>query len=359
MEDSNNLFLNVNARCRVANTRCRVAAVKFRRRLFMPAALLFLLAAHTSPASAVARQDAARARITTASGVRVRVHPDAGAVESAKLALGVVVEELERSPDKAKVGATEDYWYMVAAPGGAKGWVFGGLTAPFDPARREEIYRRIADERLANKTASFADLVDLVHFLDRAAKEVTRPEALAELEFARLSALARSLSSIPIEQRDNPTYKQWTTERDSEIVYSEPAGQWYVRADLLWDLQKKYPNLPVAERVAWEAAETPLPGECETDLGCTLFYASATHGNYLKLYPRGPHADAALDAIAETFKYVTDDIRGTDHVYQVAAEEKADFKKTLATLREQLTSAASPKSAQLLKQLDEIERHFR
>jgi hypothetical protein len=132
-----------------------------------------------------------------------------------------------------------------------------------------------------------------------------------------------------------------------------------VRADLLWDLQKKYREFPVAERVAWEAAETPLPGECETDLGCALFYASATHGNYLKLYPRGPHADAALDAIAETFKYVTDDIRGTNHVYEVAAEEKADFKKTLATLREQLTSAASPKSAQLLKELDEIERHFR
>jgi hypothetical protein len=342
-----------------ANTRRRAAAVTFRRLLFMPVALFFLLAAHSAFAVAVARQAAGRSRITTASGVRVRERPDTGAGESARLSLGVVVEELEQSKDKAKVGTAEDYWYLVAAPGGVKGWVFGGLTAPFDAARREEIYRRIAVERLDNKATSFSDLADLVRFLDRATKEVTRRDALAELELARLSALARSLSSIPIEQHDNPTYKQWTTERDSEIVYSEPSGQWYVRASLLWDLQKKYRDLPVAERAAWEAAQTPLPGECEGDLGCTLFYASATHGKYLKLYPRGAHADAALDAVAEVFNAVVEDIRGTNHAYAVAAEEKADFKKTVATLREQLTPVASPKAVRLLKQLDEIARRFR
>jgi hypothetical protein len=325
----------------------------------MRGALLALLLIAASLASASRAQDTQRLRITTASGVRVRAQPDTGAGETAKLPVGVVLNELEHSREKAKVGGSEDYWYLVSAPDGAKGWVFGGLTAPFDAARREEIYRSIAAERLGNKSASFADLADLVRFLDRVTKEVTRRDAVAELELARLSALARSLSAIPADQHENPTYKQWTAERDKEIVYSEPSGQWYVRADLLWDLQKKYADLPVAERIAWEAAETPLPGECEGDLGCTLYYASATHGNYLKLYPRGAHAAAALDAVAETFKYVTDDVRGTEHVYQVQPDEKADFKKTLATLREQLTPVGSPKSAALLKQLEEIERHFR
>ena len=322
-------------------------------------AFVLLFAASAAAAFAQGASGTVAQRITTASGVRVRERPDTSTDELARLQVGVVVDELERSQEKTKVGASEDYWYLVAAPGGVKGWVFGGLTAPFDAARREEIYQSIASERLANKAASFADLTDLVRFLDRAAKEVTRRDALAELEFARLNALGRSLSSIPIEQHENPTYKQWTTERDSEIVYSEPSGQWYVRASLLWELQKKYRDLSVAERIAWEAAETPLPGECEGDLGCTLFYASATHGRYLKLYPRGAHADAALDAVAEVFNAVVEDIRGSNHVYEVAAEEKADFKKTLATLREQLTPAASPKAARLLKQLDEIAGHFR
>src|SRR5256714_8324530 len=321
-------------------------------------AFVLLFAASAAPADAQGASGAVAQRITTASGVRVRERPDTSTDELARLQVGVVVDELERSQEKTKVGASEDYWYLVAAPGGVKGWVFGGLTAPFDAVRREEIYRRIADERLANASA-FADVADLVRFLDRAAKEVARRDALAELEFARLSALERSLSSIPIGEMDKSPYKQWTTARAAEIVYSEPAGQWYVRADLFWDLQKKYADLPVAERIAWAAAETPLPGECGTDLGCTLFYASATHGKYLRLYPRGAHRDAALDALAEVFKAVVEDIRGSNHVYEVAAEEKADFKKNIATLREQLTPAASPKAAQLLKQLDEIERHFR
>ena len=329
----------------------------------MSGALLFAAAA-LAPHSASARaqvpqaQDAQRFRITTAAGVRVRAQPDASASEVAKLPFGAVVRELGQSQEKARVGAAEDFWYMVNTPDGTLGWVFGGLTAPFDAARRAEIYQRVADERLANKSASFADLTDLVRFLDRATKEVTRRDAVAALELARLTALARSLSSIPVDQHDSPAYKQWTTERDKEIVYSEPAGQWFVRADLLWNLQKKYADLPVGERIAWAAAETPLPGECEGDLGCTLYYASATHGQYLKLYPRGPHAAAALDAIAETFKYVTDDMRASEHVYQVPPEGKDDFRKTVATLRGQLGAVPSPKAAALLSQLEEIARHF-
>jgi hypothetical protein len=329
----------------------------------MSGALLFAsaaLASHSAAARAQVpqAQDAQRFRITTASGVRVRAQPDTSASEVAKLPFGAVVRELGQSQEKARVGAAEDFWYMVNAPDGTLGWVFGGLTAPFDAARRAETYQRIADERLANKSASFTELAELVRFLDRATTEVKGRDAVAALELARLAALARSLSSIPADQHDSPAYKQWTTERDKEIVYSEPAGQWFVRADLLWNLQKKYADLPVGERIAWAAAETPLPGECEGDLGCTLYYASATHGQYLKLYPRGPHAAAALSRVAETFKYVTDDIHGSEHVYQVPPEGKDDFRKTVATLRAQLGAVSSPKAAALLGQLEEIARHF-
>ncbi|HST52635.1 MAG TPA: SH3 domain-containing protein [Pyrinomonadaceae bacterium] len=321
-------------------------------------ALVILFAVPAPLASAQDAGPTARQRIITASGARVRERPDTGAGESARLQLGVVVEELDRSPEKSKVGEAEDYWYLVSAPGGVKGWVFGGLTAPFDPSRREEIYRRIAGERLANTSASFAELADLARLLDRATKEVKGRDALAELEFARLQALARSLSAIPVEQHENAPYKDWTTERAPEIVYSEPSGQWYVRAELLWDLQKKYGDLPVGERVAWEAARTPLPGECEGDLGCTLYYVSATDGQYLKLYPRGAHAENALNLIGETFNAVVADTQGGNQTYQLAPDERTDFKKTLATLRGQLAPVSNAQSARLIKQLDEIERHF-
>ena len=343
----------------VKNYERRAAAPRAPRLLFISAALL-LLAAESAPARAVARQAASpRSLIVTASGVRLRERPEAGAAEVARLPLGAVVAVQERAAEKSKVGAAEDYWYLVAATGGGRGWVFGGLAAPFDPARREEIYRAVAAERVARADATFAELSDLVRFLDRATKEVKGREAQAELELARLVALARSLASFSIEDQEKSPYKSWTVERAREIVYSEPAGQWYVRAELFWGLQSRYKDLPVAERAAWEAAQTPLPGECEGYLPCHLGSLTMTSGRYLKLYPRGPHAGAALEEIAELLGHVTEDMRRRDPVFHVPREDRADFRKTVAELRGQVASAASPKKAPLLRRLDAIARRFR
>jgi hypothetical protein len=327
-----------------------------RRRVSVIVAILVLLAANAPHASA-ARQ-AAGSLIVKASGARLRERPDTGAAEVGRLQLGAVVTVFERAADKTKVGAAEDYWYLVAAQGGARGWVFGALVAPFDPARREEIYVKLAKERASNAAASFAELSDLVRFLDRATKEVTRRDALGELELARLVALARSLASFSMQDQEKPPYKSWTAEHEREIVYSEPSGQWLVRADLFWNLQRKYRDLPLAERAAWEAAQTALPGECEGYLPCHLGTETMTNGNYLKLYPRGAHADAALANIAELLGQITEDLRGSTPVYNVAREDRAELRKTIAMLRAQIASTASPKKAGLLRQLEAIARRF-
>ena len=331
-----------------------------RRRIFVSAAMLFIFAVQAAAvrAPAFALQTPARTLITTASGVRLRERPDTGSAEVGRLQLGLVVEELERSPDKSRVGAAEDYWYMVSAPGGARGWVFGGLVAPFDAARRDDIYLKLAAERVANAAATFAELTDLVRFLDRAVREVTRREALAELELTRLVALARSLASIDFEEREKPPYKGWTAEHEREIVYSEPAGQWYVNSDRFWDLQKKYSGLPVAERAAWEGAQTPLPGECEGFLPCYLFAQSMTNGKYLELYPRGRYVDAALANVSELLGQVSEDLRQGTPVFDVPRADRPELRKTVATLRAQIAGVASPKKAQLLKELDAIARRF-
>lgn len=328
----------------------RAGASSSGRLLFASAALLLAFTF-----TAQARQAAgARQRITTASNVRVRSSADTASEEVARLPLGTVVEELERSQEKTSVGTSEDFWYMVAAPNGARGWVFGALTAPFEASRREEIYTRLANERAAKTDATFADASELVRFAERAAKEVSGRGARAEFEFARLRALARSITFLSGgEQQDEPR-KQWAAEHDSEIVYSEPSGEWYVRADSLWDLQAKYKDLPLAERIAWEAAQTPLPGECEGDLSCDMYYLSATSGRYVKLYPRGPHAADALKSIEELVNAVVEDSRSANHAYEVPPGSDGEFKKLLATLRSQLTPAATPAATRVLKQLDVI-----
>jgi hypothetical protein len=333
----------------------RAAAAAPRLRPLAAASLLFLIAAHAAHAHA----QAGRQLITTASGVRLRERPDAGSAEVGRLQLGLVVSELGRSAEKARVGSAEAFWHQVSAPGGTSGWVFGGLVAPFDPARREETYRRLASERVANAAATFAELSELVRFLDRAAKEVTRREARAELELTRLVALARSLANVPPEDVEKPPYKPWVTEHEGEIVYSDPAGQWFVRSELFWGLERKYRGLPLAERAAWEAAQTPLPGECEGYLPCYLYRETEGNGRYLGLYPRGAHADAALANLSEFFGHVTEDLRGANPVFEVPRADRANFRQSVAALRAQLAGVPAAKKAAVLGQLDAIARRFR
>jgi hypothetical protein len=323
------------------------------------AALLLFIAAHAAAASPASfRQAPARKLIVTAAGARLRERPETAAAETGRLTLGAVVDELERSAEKSKVGSSEEFWHLVSAPGGARGWVFGGLVSPFDPARRDAVYLKLAGDRLANSAATFADLSELVRFLDHATREVKDRQVLAEMELARLVALARSLAAFSITEQEKQPFKAWTDEREKEIVYSEPAGQWYVRADLFWGLQRKYAGLPVAERAAWEGARTPMPGECEGYLPCYLYMEIESNGKYLKLYPRGAHADAALAALAEMLGYIVEDLRGANPVYEVPRADRANFRQSIAALRAQLALVPAAKKARVLGQLDAVAKHF-
>lgn len=338
----------------------RAAVGNLRRLHFLSAALLLLIAAHaTTAAPSSFTQAPAGKLIVTAAGARLRERPETAAAEVGRLQLGAVVDEMERSAEKSKVGAAEDFWHLVAAPGGARGWVFGGLVAPFEPARRDAVYLKLTSDRLANTSATFADLSELVRFLDRATREVKTRNALAELELARLVALARSLAAFSITEQEKQPYKTWTDEREKEIVYSEPAGQWYVRAELFWNLQRKYAGLPVAERAAWEGAQTPMPGECEGYLPCYLYMEQETNGKYLKLYPQGAHADAALNALSEMLGQIVEDLRGNNPVYEVPPADRANFRQSMASLRAQLALVPAAKKARLTGQLDEVAKHFR
>ena len=337
----------------------RAAGSNVRRLNFVSAALLLFIAAHAAAAAPASfRQAPERKLIVTAAGARLRERPETTAAETGRLTLGAVVDELERSAEKSKVGSSEEFWHLVSAPGGARGWVFGGLVSPFDAARRDAVYLKLASDRLANSAATFADLSELVRFLDRATREVKDRQVLAELELTRLVALARSLAAFSITEQEKQPFKAWTDERGKEIVYSEPAGQWYVRADLFWGLQRKYAGLPVAERAAWEGARTPMPGECEGYLPCYLYMEIESNGKYLKLYPRGAHADAALAALAEMLGYIVEDLRGANPVYEVPRADRANFRQSMAALRAQLALVPAAKKARVSGQLDAIAKHF-
>lgn len=308
-------------------------------------------------AAAIPMQSApAKSRITIASGVRVRATPNTTAEEITRLPIGAIVPELEQSTSKEKVGSAEDYWYRVTAPGGKEGWVFGSFTAAFDPNARAEIYKRIAAERLKIENASFADLADLARFLTVATAEVANRPTLAELQFARLLAMKRAAESLPTDKQEQPPYQTWIKANNEAIVYSEPGGQWLLQSELLWRLADAFRDLPIAERIAWEAARNPLPGECEGDSTCNLGALNLMEGKYLNLYPRGAHTEEALNQILETLKSGYEFTQSAD---PLDAQSRADGLEQVTTLRTVIMKTTSPKKAQVLQQLDLYAKYYR
>jgi hypothetical protein len=98
-------------------------------------------------------------------------------------------------------------------------------------------------------------------------------------------------------------YSAWLATRDSEVVYSEPAGQWMIRTSAIWDVHARHKTTAVADDIAWFAATAGLPGECEGNIACYFTAAHRLHGMYLGAHPAGRHgaeAVAAIDTLLET-----------------------------------------------------------
>ena len=79
---------------------------------------------------------------------------------------------------------------------------------------------------------------------------------------------------------------------------------WLVVADRFWDLEKTYRGQEIADRIAWEASQQSLPGECEGYPPCTAYAIRVMEGEYLERYPKGDHALDALDQIVEAVEYL-------------------------------------------------------
>src|SRR5215216_4514572 len=76
--------------------------------------------------------DAAQAKITTVSAMRVRRTPQVNAEEILRLKLGTVVSAIARSTNQDTIAGKTDYWYRVNIPNGQTGWLFGGLLLDYN-----------------------------------------------------------------------------------------------------------------------------------------------------------------------------------------------------------------------------------
>ena len=296
--------------------------------------------------------DATQAKITTVSAMRARKAPQVAAEEVARLKLGTVVNAIARSTNQDTAAGKTDYWYRVSLPNGQTGWLFGGLLLDYNASQRQALVRQIIEARLKAENTDFADRQEIYNLAASSLTDAKDVNTRAEFELLKTLALANWALSLPYENDKSP-YREWVKAHAAEMVYNEFAGGYQLRADVLWNLEKKYHASPIADRIAWEASQTLPPSDCEGDQVCG-FFLSEGEIRYLSLYPTGAHTAQALKNITEG---LTDEVisfanaTGGDK-YEV--EQRADLKKLLASLRLAVAKTSTAEKTELVKKLEQI-----
>lgn len=319
-------------------------------------ALTLLALAPVSPCLAQQEEvklDSAQAKITTVSAMRARMAPQITAEEVQRLKLGTVVNAIARSTNQDTIGGKTDYWYRVTLANSATGWLFGGLLLDYNPRQRHELLRQIIEARLNAENTDFADRQEIYNLAASSITEAKDVSTRAEFELLKLLALANWAVTFPGDKRDRSPYREWRKAHDAEVIPNEFGGGYNLRTDLLWNLEKKYHSLPIADRIAWAAAQNPQPSDCEGDEVCHFFLVEGEI-KYLRLHPNGAHAAEALKNITEG---LTDEVirrandKGGD---QYAVEERTALKQMFASLRLALAKTSAPEKNELLKKLARI-----
>ena len=319
-------------------------------------ALVIFAVGHVSPLAQTdeVKLDAAQPRVTTVSAMRARKAPQVSAEEVIRLKLGTVVNAIARSTNQDTVGGKTDYWYRVNLPNGQTGWLFGGLLLDYDASKRQEILRHIIEARVKAENTDFADRQAIYNLVASSVTEAKDVSTRAEFELLKTLALAGWALTVPYETNKSP-YREWVKTHAAAVVYNEFAGGYQLRSDTLWNLEKKYHSLPIADRIAWEASQTLPPSDCEGDAACS-FFLSEGEIRYLSMYPTGAHAAEALKNITEA---LTDELitfandKGGD---KYAIEMRGELKKLITSLRLAAAKTSASGKDELVKKLERINR---
>lgn len=294
-----------------------------------------------------------QAKITTVSAMRARSGPEVTAAEIVRLKLGTVVNAVARSTNQDTIGGKTDYWYRVNLPNGQPGWLFGGLLLDYTADRRHELLRQIIEARLKAENTDFADRQEIYNLAASAVTEAKDVNTRAEFELLKLLALASVAVMFPDQPGGKPLYRKWLEVHAAEVIPDEFAGGYALRSEVLWDLEAKYHALPIADRIAWAAANNHQPSDCEGDEVCH-FFLSAGEIKYLSLHPNGQHA---ADAVRDLAEALTDEViksandKGGD---QYEIEQRNDLRKLLASLRVALAKTSVAGKTELLKKLERV-----
>ena len=181
-------------------------------------------------------------------------------------------------------------------------------------------------------------------------------ESRGKAALAWLEALRQVLSAIPFERTDNPIFKTWLDGHDEIVAYSEPAGEWLVRHEVIWKVHDDHRASASADEIAWIGAMTGIPGECEGYIPCYAFGLNFREGEYLRRHPRGRHVGEALEEIAETVNVSVDDLlsRPDRNDFLKVPDDCGDLLPSLTPLREAASAVTHPAATFALAAIDRL-----
>jgi hypothetical protein len=282
--------------------------------------------------------------------VRSQANPNAATVSNVKL--GTVLKVTEKNPA----------WYRVqySANGTTStGWISANAVNDLNASGKTELYRQIV-ERNYKPQMDFETASEFYDFLSNVGGELEVSDKTAEIELKRLLALRSALRTIPADKRGTAPYSVFIKNREREIVYNEPKGEWLVVSNEFWNLHTKYKKSAVADTIAWEAANNPLPGECEGYVNCYLFDMRMRFGEYLNLHPNGTRAGEALRNMTDYLSPIVADVQQkTVYSGPTDVTDRAEFNNLIAELRTIVARLKFVEKEQTLQQLRTIAEAYR
>lgn len=304
----------------------------------------------------IVRNDAAETDlpqiIVATSSVPVRSRASAAAAPVSSVRLGTILRVTDKNPAWYKVEWSKD------GKTGA-GWISANAVNDLNAAQKEEIYRQIV-ERNYRPEMDFDSSAELYEFLDAASSDLAASDAGADLELKRLFALRAALKKVPVGRGDAAPFRPFLAAHERAVVYNEPAGEWLVASNEFWNLHKKYQKTGAADAIAWEAANNPLPGECEGYVNCYLFDMRMRFGEYLNLHPAGRHSAEALKNLTDYLAPIVADLpQKAVYTGPTDVTDRAEFNNLIAELRTIVSRLNYTEKEKTLQQLRQIAEAYR
>lgn len=298
-----------------------------------------------------AKREDSKQIIVKVTSAQIRAQPSLSASTVSLAKLGSRYPIVEQTAD----------WYKVRLAGSEKtGWISMKVAADFDAARRDAVYEDLIKKYYKEDEKDFTTSTEVFEFLTRARDEAKDEKTKADFGFKRYLALRSALKAVPFGKSEESPYKDFLKKTDEEIVYSEPSGEWLVRANLLWELYAAYPKFPISEEIAWQAARNPIPGECEGYTNCYIYLIRVTDGEYLNFYPTGRRAEQALKHINDFLEPIASDAR-EKKIYAAPSDisDRADFNQLLTELRNIVSRLPFVEKNKTIQQINQIAEGYR